>query len=211
MIEMTLHAVTVRCESLTQALALLDQWARMGKIELPPEPAAVGKDVIDQAAAFWARKVEPEFVANLTDAFEKTAKAARSEASPKVSAPAKPSKRKAHTPLETRACGVCDAKFEAAKGARLVTCKDHRLKPGENLETARKKYLEAQFRAAEKTKSRTAKHAPDRASAKSLLGRAPIRPDEPTKPCSACGDKTRESELDAKGRCHDCQPIGAAK
>ena len=31
MIEMTLHAVTVRCETLPEALSLLDRWARMGR------------------------------------------------------------------------------------------------------------------------------------------------------------------------------------
>lgn len=51
----------------------------------------------------------------------------------------------------------------------------------------------------------------DRAAAKALLARPPIKPTETTKPCAVCGDKTRAADLDPDGRCRDCQPIGGAK
>ena len=104
-----------------------------------------------------------------------------------------------------RPCVVCDELFDCPVGSHLVTCKDHRLKPGQNLA-----YERARFQAAKATPAPkpTAEAPVDRAAAKGLLARPPIKPNEPTKPCSACGDKTRAADLDAKGRCRDCQPIG---
>ena len=212
MIEMTLHAVTVRCESLPQALAplLLDQWAHMGRIQLPPEPARQQIDPvrIDGSLEDVLRRVDGLVTA------------ARATEEPPVFTPSKPPKRKAPGEgLEERPCGVCDVKFECPKGSRLVTCKAHRLKPGQNLAHERAKYQASKGKpgpaasapAGQKVLPPKGNGAIRAAAAKGLLGRPPIRPTEPTKPCSACGDKTRESQLDAKGRCPDCQPIGGSK
>lgn len=181
MIRMTLHAVTVECETLTQALVLLDEWARMGRIELPPEPASRDR----------APKPEP---------------AAAPASFPRVPAPAKPSPRKAS--LEPKKCGVCDDTF-IPPNVRVVTCSLHRLKPGQNLAHERAQYVSRKKGApAEGPKAAAPRPVVDKAAAKGLLGRPPIRPDEPTAACSACGDKARVATLDKKGRCPDCQPVG---
>lgn len=184
MIRMTLHAVTVECETLTQALVLLDEWARMGRIELPPEPSRP-----------VSRQTEP---VNPVSSF------------PRVPRPAKPTPRKAAgQALEERPCQVCDVSFEAPVGSRLVTCKDHRLKPGQNLAHERARFLARKGKVEAPAPPKSS--AATKAAAKALLGRPPIRPDEPTEACKACGDKARKSEIDAKGRCRDCQPVGGAK
>lgn len=197
MIEMTLHAVTVRCENLPEALALLDRWARMGEIKLPPAPRTSG----DVAAA----------AKDVTAALDRIGKVTTTTTTfASVPPPSKPAPRRAPgTGTEMHPCGVCDVLFERPVGSRLVTCKDHRLKPGQSLPTERKRYQDAKAKAAPKPATKApAKLPPDVAAAKGLLGRPPIKPTEPVKPCSACGDKAREADLDAKGRCPDCQPIG---
>lgn len=184
MIEMTLHAVTVRCETLPEALSLLDRWARMGEITLPPAPREAAARQVTTTTTFSA---PPELL-------------------PRTPKPAGPTKRNAPGfGTEMRPCGICDEKFEAPVGSRLVTCKGHRLKPGQNLAHERARFQAAKATPAPKA---TAKTPVDRAAAKGLLARPPIKPTELTKPCSACGDKTRATDLDAKGRCGDCQPIG---
>lgn len=213
MIEMTLHSVTVRCEDLTQALALLDSWARMGRIELPPAPtvrlddvtdlATAARNVVSTLEALGGAGVKPHSTRGLRRRRRLDVAGVKL---PSVPAPSGPPKRKAPgTATELRPCGVCDVKFECPVASRLVTCKDHRLKPGENLETARKKYQAAM---AKNPCPRPPKRIPDLPAAKGLLGRAPIKPNEATKACSACGDKARVSDLDKVGRCRDCHPVG---
>lgn len=184
MIEMTLHAVTVRVETLPEALSLLDRWARMGEITLPPAPREAATRQVTTTTTFSA---PPELLP----------RGPKPSAAPKRKAPG--------TGTEMRPCGICDEKFEAPVGSRLVTCKDHRLKPGQNLAHERARYQASRSTPAPKV---PAKAPVDRAAAKGLLARPPIKPNEPTKPCSVCGDKTRAADLDAKGRCRDCQPIG---
>lgn len=184
MIEMTLHAVTVRCESLPEALSLLDRWARMGEITLPPAPREAATRQVTTTTTFSA---PPELL----------------PCGPKPSAAPKHKAPGAGT--EMQPCGVCDELFDRPVGSRLVTCKSHRLKAGQSLPAERKRFQDAKAKAMPKP---SPKPAPDRAAAKGLLARPPIKPNEPTKPCSACGDKTRAADLDAKGRCRDCQPIG---
>lgn len=180
MITMTLHAVTVECETLAQALCILDEWARMGRIELPPAPPPN-----------YAPKPEP---------------AAAPSSFPRVKEHAKPTPRKAH--LEAKKCGVCDDTF-IPPNSRVVTCSLHRLKPGQNLAHERSLFVARKTESAPVAPPAAApKPVVDKAAAKGLLGRAPIRPDEPTSACSACGDKARTSTLDKKGRCPDCQPVG---
>lgn len=186
MIEMTLHAVTVRCETLPEALSLLDRWARMGEITLPPAPREVNP----------AGTYEPPFPDFLRRAYEETIAAAGAAV-----APAPPTKRRARGTLPEKECAVCGDPF-TSPSPRTVTCERHRMKPGQKLADVQKAY------ARERAAKTAAKPAPDRAAAKGLLARPPIKPNEPTKPCSACGDKTRAADLDAKGRCRDCQPIG---
>jgi hypothetical protein len=182
MITMTLHAVTVECESLTQALCLLSEWARMGRIELPPAPTNQDR----------APRTEPKEVPQVF---------------PRVKEPAKPTPRK--TSLDAKKCGVCGDTF-IPPNVRVVTCSLHRMKPGQNLETERARFLsrERKDAPAEAPTAGGTKPAVDKVAAKGLLGRPPIRPDEPTKACSACGDKARLSTLDKKDRCPDCQPVG---
>ncbi len=60
-------------------------------------------------------------------------------------------------------------------------------------------------------KATPAEQVANKAAAKAMLGRPPIRPDEPTKACSVCGDKVRVADTNAAGRCKDCQPIGGGK
>lgn len=181
MIRMTLHAVTVECETLTQALVLLDEWARMGRIELPPEPASRDR----------APKPEP---------------AAAPASFLRVPTPAKPSPRKAS--LEPKKCGVCDDTF-IPPNVHVVTCSLHRLKAGQSIATERARFLarEGKTEAPAPPKSSAA----TKAAAKALLGRPAIRPDEPTEACKVCGDQARKSEMDEKGRCRDCKPVGGAK
>lgn len=192
MIRMTLHAVTVECETLTQALCLLDQWAQMGRITLPPE----SKTSTPSAARLYS---------DVQDAMR--AVAGIPSPSPSVPPPAQPTPRRARGTLPSKECEVCGAEF-TAPSPRTITCERHRMKPGQKLADIRKAYERERAKAGTKT---APKHSPDVSAAKALLGRPPIKPSEPTKPCSACGDKTRAADLDSAGRCRDCQPIGGAK
>jgi hypothetical protein len=180
MIRMTLHAVTVECETLTQALVLLDEWARMGRIELPPEPSRP-----------ISRETEP---------------VAPPSSFPRVPRPAKPTPRKAAA--QVAKCGVCGIEF-IPPNVRVVTCSLHRLKAGQSIATERARFLarEGKTEAPAPPKSSAA----TKAAAKALLGRPAIRPDEPTEACKVCGDQARKSEMDEKGRCRDCKPVGGAK
>jgi len=217
MLRMTLHGVEVTADSPDEAVGLLHDWAADGRIEIPPVPPVPTFAQISEAVKKLEahaiplsdmEKLNQLFLDRIRGLFTTGSGELRSMHTPlpSVPAPAKPSPRKAAgTATEHRPCGVCDEKFECPVGSRLVTCKDHRLKPGENLGTARKKYQAATA----KTRTKSApKRTPDVATAKGLLGRPPIRPSETTKPCSSCGDKTRLPELDVKDRCRDCRPIG---
>lgn len=199
MIEMTLHSVTVRCEDLTQALALLDSWARMGRIELPPEPR--GRDEkLEAAAKRWADQVSPAFLKTVAENVSGAA-----EAFPRTPAPSAPPKAKPRAAeREPRPCAVCGDPF-TSPSPRTVTCERHRMKPGQKLADIQKRYAREQ---AKNPAPRPPKRAPDLPAAKGLLGRPPIKPNESTKACSACGDKARVSDLDKVGRCRDCHPVG---
>ena len=209
MIEMTLHAVTVRCETLTQALVLLDSWAEMGRITLPPAPAAKPSEVEDLGAA--AKRV--------TATLERLGEAGIRL--PSVPPPAKPSPRKApgkapgtatERPPRERRCRKCQRTFADKTCAKdCPTCRPSYPKKDPTAKAAvpaapAKTSVHAKTPAPPRPSA--PKRTPDVAAAKGLLGRAQIRPSEPVKACSACGDKTRLSELDGKDRCRDCRPIG---
>jgi len=198
MIEMTLHAVTVRCETLTQALVLLDSWAEMGRITLPPvPPAQVAPDGNVAAAA-----------ANVTSALEDLERKTAPKSAPAKKACAAPSPR----PPRERRCRKCQRLFADKTCAKdCPACRPSNPKkapPAKAAAPAAPAKKPATTKASAPARPPVTKRQPDVAAAKGLLGRAPIKPNEATKPCSSCGDKTRVPELDAKGRCRDGRPIG---
>ena len=217
MIEMTLHAVTVRCETLTQALALLSEWAAMGRIQLPPEPKAVDEKLI-AASAYWAKKIDGNFVRDLVETLANAAPPVTpAEDLPRVPEPSKPPKRKASAapsqrPPRERRCRKCRSTFADKTCARdCPTCRPSNPKKAATTRAAvpaAPAKTSAPAKASAPPQPPVPKRTPDVAAAKGLLGRAPIKPNETTKACSSCGDKTRVSELDRSGRCHDCHPVG---
>lgn len=203
MIEMTLHAVTVRCETLTQALALLDSWAAMGRISLPPAPAATPGEVEDLGAA----------VKRVTATLERLGEAGIRL--PSVPPPAKPSHRKApgkppdtatERPPRERRCRKCQRLFADKTCAK--DCPACRPSNPKKAAPAKAATSSATTKAAVPARPPAPKRTPDVAAAKGLLGCPPIKPNEATKACSSCGDKTRASDLDRAGRCRDCHPVG---